>query len=510
MAIQFNNIPTTTRTPGAYVEVDNSRALKGLLANPYKVLIIGQMIVSPDAGYGTALRDTLYQITRDGLADGYFGSGSILTRMCNTFKKNNPNTDLYAIAVSNPAGGVAASATLHFSVALSSVSVLASGLSGTEQFNLFVNGIYFPFTLTSGWSTKDINSTIQSTINATTWSGLPVKASTTATSALNFVAVQLGEQGNYLDVRMNFYEGQSNPTGFVNSVLYSTFAGGVGSPTISDEWGVIDGEQFQIIIEPYIDVTNLKSVEDELASRFKPLVDQWGHCITAARGALASLATLGLSRNCTHLTIVGEYDSPTSPEEWAAAWGAEASYFLNDDPSRPLQYLPLSGIVAPMKSSRFTRAERDILLYDGIATWLCDTVGNVMMERSITTYKVNAVGLPDYSYLDIETLATLAEIRFQFKTRMTTRFVIPRYKLADDSFAVPPGAYIVTPKTIKQEIISLFSLLRDKGLVENLDDFIKNLLVERDASDVNRINVLLPPDLVNQFRILAGIIQFIL
>ncbi len=31
MAIAFNNIPTTVRTPGVVVEIDNSRALTGLV-----------------------------------------------------------------------------------------------------------------------------------------------------------------------------------------------------------------------------------------------------------------------------------------------------------------------------------------------------------------------------------------------------------------------------------------------------------------------------------------------
>ena len=154
--------------------------------------------------------------------------------------------------------------------------------------------------------------------------------------------------------------------------------------------------------------------------------------------------------------------------------------------------------------------ERDILLYDGIATVTYDSVGNPLIERCITTYQTNALGILDPSYLDIETLATLAEIRYQFKARMISRFIIPRFKLADDGFPVTPGSYVVTPKTIRQEIIALFTLLRDVGLIENLDDFIDNLIVERDTSDVNRVNTLLPPDLINQFRVLAGIIQFIL
>ena len=44
--------------------------------------------------------------------------------------------------------------------------------------------------------------------------------------------------------------------------------------------------------------------------------------------------------------------------------------------------------------------------------------------------------------------------------------------------------------------------------VENLEQFKKDLLVERDATDVNRVNVLPPPDLINQFRVFAGQVQF--
>ncbi|EOF5747848.1 phage tail sheath C-terminal domain-containing protein, partial [Salmonella enterica] len=50
----------------------------------------------------------------------------------------------------------------------------------------------------------------------------------------------------------------------------------------------------------------------------------------------------------------------------------------------------------------------------------------------------------------------------------------------------------------------------DQGLVENLDTFKKNLLVERNASDRNRLDVLCTPDLVNQFRFFAAQLRFIL
>lgn len=74
MTISFNNIPDSIRTPGTYVEIDNSRALQNrLVQNPHKVLIIGQRTTE-----GSVEPETLIAITKDNLANGYFGPGSQL------------------------------------------------------------------------------------------------------------------------------------------------------------------------------------------------------------------------------------------------------------------------------------------------------------------------------------------------------------------------------------------------------------------------------------------------
>jgi phage tail sheath gpL-like len=499
MAISFNNIPTTVRTPGIYAEVDNSRALQGLAQNPHKVLMLGQKTSD-----GTSAVEILKRITSDGLADGFFGPGSILARMCNVFKDNNPNTELHAIALSND-GGVKAAGLIKFD----------SGLSATAAgtYYLLINGQTVYTTITSGWSVVDVTSAVVTKIKAD--STLPIQASISASAAgsdhVLLEALQSGTLGNYIDVRANYYVGQSNPAGWSEAgIVVTSMTGGSIDPDLGDAWAIIDGEQYHYIVQPYIDAANLTEIEDELADRFKPLEDLQGHGFTAVRGTQASCTTLGNTRNSPHNTIMGAYSSPTGPEEWAAALGAQAAWNLNNDPARPLHFLKLKGVLPPEEQYRFTRAERDILLYDGIATYIVDSGGSTLIERCITTYQTNALGLLDASYLDVQTLATLGEIRYQFKNRMSNRFIIPRFKLADDTFVVQPGMKVATPKTVKQEIIALFTLLRDIGLIENLADFIENLVVERDTADVNRVNVLLPPDLINQFRILAGLLQFIL
>jgi phage tail sheath gpL-like len=466
MAITFANIPDTIRTPNVYAEIDSSRALQGLVQNPHLALIVGQRTSA-----GKIPVDTLVQISREGLADGYFGPGSILSRMCSVFKDNNPNTELWALALADGGAAVAASATLHVSVGL---SANGNSCKGGGTFYLMINGQKVYVALTSGWSAKDVNSAIQTTVNGSAYSHLPVKASTNATSALNLIAVCPGEAGNYLDVRYNYYTGQSLPSAFYgDSVLISGFAGGTVNPDLASAWAVIGDKRFHHIIQPYIDSSNLTDLEDELEDRFGPLVDQQGHGYAAVRGTQASCTTLGNSRNSPHNTIIGVYDSPTDPAEWAAALGAVGAWNLNGDPARPLQFLKLKEVLPPPVERRFTRAERDILLYDGISTFIVDTGGSVLTERIITTYQANALGLPDPAYLDIETLFTLGEIRDQFRIRMTNRYLEPRYKLADDTFPTLPGSYVVRPKDVKAECIALFTLLRDKGLIENLEDFVK-------------------------------------
>jgi len=495
MAISFNNIPTTLRTPAVYVEVDNSRAIKGLVANPHKVLIIGQQV----SGGGSAAKLALKQIFNENTAAGYFGNGSLLDRMCRTFKKNNAQTELWAIALSE--AGVATVAA--------SAAFTATGTCTGGTICLLLGGVQVNTPLTSGWSTGQVMSAVASDINAN--SALCFRMSHTSPASIGYLVAQnSGLVGNYFDARLNFYDGQVTPSGMTLNL--SVVATGSGSPVFTDVWAVADAIQFHHIIHPYIDSTNLADIATELNTRYGPMVDMQGHAYTAVRGTLASCATLGLTRNSPFQTIIGANDSPSNPENWAAALGAVASFNLNNDPARPLHYLTLQGIIPPtiQSGNRFSQSERNIMLFDGIATWIVDASGNVNIERCITTYRTNALGLADPSYLDIETMFTILEIRYQFKNRMATRFILPRFKLADDGNVYPAGSLIATPGTVKQEIIALFTQLRDAGLIENLDDFANNVRVERDTVDMNRVNVLLPPDLINQFRILAGQIQFIL
>ena len=166
----------------------------------------------------------------------------------------------------------------------------------------------------------------------------------------------------------------------------------------------------------------------------------------------------------------------------------------------------MPGLLAPPEQNRFTREERNLLLKDGISTFTVGQDGKVYIERVITTYQQNAFGIEDISYLDLNTKWTLDYIRYAVRVRIALRY--PRYKLADDGTRFAAGQAVVTPSMIRAELLALFRELENVALVENFDQFKADLIVVRSVSDPNRINAVIPPDVVNQFRVFAAAVQF--
>ena len=108
----------------------------------------------------------------------------------------------------------------------------------------------------------------------------------------------------------------------------------------------------------------------------------------------------------------------------------------------------------------------------------------------------------------METIATLSYIRYAIRTRITSKY--PRYKLANDGTRFAPGQKVVTPKIIRAELLALFTELEEKAIVEDYDSYQETLIVERDSDNTQRVNVLSNENTVNQFRIYAHAIQFVL
>ena len=327
---------------------------------------------------------------------------------------------------------------------------------------------------------------------------------TVSSGTVTLWAKNAGAAANEYDVRVNYNDGEALPDGVALSI--TDMASGATNPTLTTLVAALGDSQFHILVHPYTDATSLTAIENELSDRFGPerMID--GVAFTAKDDSYANCSTLGDSRNSQHSCILRTNDSPTPPLEYAAHVAAVVAKAGAADPARPFQTLALDYVRPPAEADRDTLAERNLLLYDGISTTNVGPGEQVQIERLITTYKENAAGSPDTAYLDVNTMLTLMYLRYSFRAWIGGKF--PRHKLANDGTRVGSGQAVVTPKTMKGECIAWFRAMEERGLVENFDQFKTDLVVARNVSDPNRLDILLPPDLINQLVVTAANIQF--
>lgn len=488
MAISFNSIPAASRVPFVYAEFDGSNAVQGPQLLNYRALLMGTKTTA-----GTAEANTLVLVTSIAQAKLLFGAGSVLAGMFEAFITNNSFTQVWAMPLDENGAGVAASGSYTFSGTASAAGTLSAMIAGRRV----------QVAVSSGNNNVSIATALAAAINAD--ADLPVTASALS-GAVTLTAKCKGETGNDIDLRVNYYDGESTPSGITVSI--SAMASGATNPVLTAAIAALGDEWFQVIGCAYRDASNLAALKVEMDSRWGPIRQIDGHVIAAASGTVGAMQTLGSTLNDKHLTVVSTQKSPTPAYEVAAESAAITSYYGSIDPARPLQTLGYSWTKAPARADRYTQPERNTLLYSGIATLRVSSTGAVTVERMITTYQLNEAGGSDPAYLDIETLLTLQYIRWDWRNYILVKY--PRHKLANDGTRYGAGQAIMTPLLMKAEAVSKFSDWETAGLVEGFEQFKRDLIVERNASDPNRLDVYMPPDLVNQLRICATKIGFLL
>lgn len=489
MPIPFARIPAGIRVPGVYTEIDNSRATTGAQLLEYRRLLIGTKLAA-----GTATANVPVQITSTAQAEGLAGAGSVLAGMAAAALTQDNFTDLYMLPIADPGAGAAATATVTVTGTATAGGTLALYVAG-RQLQVGVLATDTP-TIIAG--------KIVTAVTAAT--SLPVTAAA-AVGVVTLTSKNKGETGNSLDARINYY-GESLPAGV--TVAVTAFTGGTGNPDISAAIAALGDQWFQAWATAYTDTANLVILENDQNSRWGPLREVEGHVFGALKGTLSAIGTIGLSRNSEHLTLVSAASEPMPAYEKAAETMSIWAFAVANDPARPVQNLGYAWCLPPAETARFTTSERDVLLHDGIATTKVTAGGVMQAERLVTTYKLNSAGGNDVSYLDSETLATLLYLRHDWKDLLLRKY--PRAKLADDGnrFGAGQTTVIVTPKSMKAEMVAWAIQMQDIGLIENIDQFKAASFSERNVSDRNRMDNLLVPDLVNQLRIIGNQIMFIL
>lgn len=484
--VAFNQIPTDVRTPGVFVEVDPSQAEQGVFVAELRSVLIAQKLAAGNLAAGQ-----VQSVTSHEAVVAAAGAGSMADRMAKRWFEVNPITPLDLVLLDDAGTGFAIK-TLTFGGAIS-----------PGQIAVYIAGDRYVLTVTAGSTLNSVRDELSAIFNTPTNAqhnpNAPVTVSTSATEGqVVIVANNSGEVGNTIDVRVSHLSGEALPAGMTATVADSV--AGTGNPSVASALAAIDGVQYDVILHPYTDSSNLGLLEANLEQRADAMQGIPGIAITGTVGVQTVLAAIGGARNSEFSTIFGFEVFPGVACERAASCAAAIARYGSSSPVRPFQTLSIPGF-APAQNQRFSQAERNLLLKDGISTTRVIDGDQVQIERAITTYQTNPAGGESTAFLNVNTMLTTSWFRKSVSQRLLARF--PRHALASDSTTVPlaQGAEVATPKLVKGELVAWYQQAAELGFVEDVEGFIRNSVFERSATDPDRVDMLLAPNYVNQYRV---------
>lgn len=496
MTIPFRNIPADWRLPLFFAEIDNSRANSA--TQNQRTLIIGQI-----TGTGTATPNIpiLSQGTSDAVTKG--GPGSMIARETAKYRQNDPTGEVWYLPLADDGAAVAAVGSFNFTHVATA--------AGTNS--LYIGGRLVAQPVSTAQTAVQLATALVALVNAIP--SMPVIAAVdgVTNTKVNFTAKNAGLIGNDIDLRVNYLGsagGEVTPAGLTFAIVAIGVAvAGATNPVLTTALANCADMPFDFIVMPYTDATSLNALQaflNDTTGRWSFDRQVYGHFLAALRGTVGALTTAGLARNDPHGSIMGFNDSPNMSDEWGAAVYGAAAVALRADPGRPMQTLVVQGLLAPPLQSRFQAVDRNVLLHSGISTFTVAPDNSIALENVITTYQLNNAGQPDNSYLEIETLFLLMFFLRDQASLVTSMF--PRMKLAQDGTRFAAGSAIVTPEIIRQALIARYRELEFQGIVQQSEAYAAGLIVQINATNPNRVDVLSPAVLIGQLRMLAFLAQF--
>lgn len=490
-SITVPGYPTNNRVPGFYFALDNSRANTASYGR--RVLIIAQTTT------GAALAGTARLSAGISDAQGLYGVGSQAAIMVAKYFALDPLGEVWVLPLADDAAAVAARGSF----------AIAGPASASGTLCLYVGDQLIPTLVTAGDTAATIAENVITAAQAV--SGLPVSLAVDATTAgqINVTALNKGLCGNDIVLGVDLLGtagGQSLPTGV--SVTLTQMSGGTQNPTtLATALATLGDRVYDLFIHPYTDTASLtafKTLFNNTDGRWAPMNQLYGHGITAFRGTYGDATTFGLGQNDPHTTVMPVSDSPSSPMVWAAQVGALVAASIRVNPAIPVTGVALT-VMPPTDAGRFTLDQRNSLLHDGISTFTVDDSGTVNIERLVTTYQENAEGVPDDSYLDIETLMTAMICLQDMRIYLASMFA--GFILVADGTKIPAGAKATTAQLIGKACAARYNWQCSQLWAQNAATFAANLQAQNQGG--GQVFLLMPYDFANQLWVIAGNCQFV-
>ncbi|MRN38933.1 phage tail protein [Neisseria sp. N95_16] len=467
--ISFDTIPGAVRVPGQYIEFNTRTVVQGLPQNPQKLLIIGPMLAD-----GKQPERTPVQLYSDAQAGELFGQGSWAQAMVKQVFSNNAYLDVTVIGVPDHEAGVAAVG----SVAVSGEATTAGAV------DLVIGGVEYSIAVTAGATAESVADKLRAKLAASpaclvTGGGLGATVSLTAKNK--------GEIGNEITVSVH-----SGAAGLSFNV--TALANGQKNADISEALTVVAGKHYHVIVCPFVDDANAKALSTHLTDVSNAIEQRGSIGVFGWRGTLATGIAFAAKLNDGRVTCAWYKGAIEGNALIAAGYAAQLA--AEQDPAKPLNTLEVHDLTVTPDADWPLFTECNNALFNGM-TPLTVVNNKVQIMRAVSTYTKSAADVDDPSLLDITTIRTLDYTRKAVKERIALRF--PRAKLSDT----------LVPK-VKSEVLDVLIKLEDAEIIENAEANKGKLQMVRAENDPNRLNAVIPADVVNGLHVFAGRIDLIL
>lgn len=466
--IAFAQIQDGTRKPGVYTEYNLSGAITSLPANAYKVVIVGQRLAG-----GSVLANAVVDIFSSEDAAAYFGRGSVLHLAVLDALAANKYLSLQAVAVDDAVAGAAASAPV----------TITGPATGSGVLTLNVNEYQVSIAIGSADTASTIAANLVAQITAQP--NLPITATALA-GVVTATAKNKGALGNAIALSASV---QANGVG----VTATAMAGGLTDPDMSTALAAIYNAGHNIVVSCFNDAANLTALRTHLNNVSGPMEKRRARGVYAIDTTYAAAVTQAAAVNSGRMLEVLVPNAYELSYQVAAVMAAIAA--SEPDPARPLNGMELIGLTPPPLGSWLSETQIEAALHNGVTATRVGPGNVVQIVRAVTTYTLNAAGVPDPTLLDWTTLGTLDYVANAGETAIQLQ--CPRDKK--------------TARTAEKLRDVWYDVLVKCEELEYIKNVAKtDIVIEDDLVDVTRTNARIKVNVVSGQHVIACRLDLIL
>lgn len=488
--VPFNSIPSGLVAPIMTFEVNSG----GAVETETRIVLVGNA-----TGDGTIPANTPIYAASQEAVDVLCGARSMLRDMYRVARAGAPAERIDIVAV--PAAGVAATWTVTLTTPPAAGGYGVLSIAGREV------ALTIPAGSTEDDAAADLAAAINGWYDEITRATLPVTAAA-VDEVVTLTAVHAGAVAGDIDVWVD--TGRADNT-YVGIATVAAGTAGSGVPDTSAAIAAIGDDEATTVISPFGDAANLtryRAMMGDAAGRWSWMRQVYGHVWTVVTDSVADLVTAGEAMtDDRHVTVLGriEASGDSAPAwVWVAAYAAVQSVWLHDgvsgNVSRNMSGLRLPFVAPPRSRSKWPGYEnRNALLKSRLSTWRIEG-GAVVVDKAVTTSKLNALGQIDRTFRDVQAL---------YQTMAALKYFRGRAAIEHGSKALAstnPGGNpaISTPTDILATFVHAYTDLVRRGVLEDVDGFVARAKAVRNDGSETRVDILAPLDRVNPLDVLAA------